>query len=105
MGDIVDSVKVRLGGREFNVPALSLGQVRRLMPVIGLLPQHEGAPLTMEGVDAIIEIVHSAVSRNHKDVTKEEIEELIDLNNAGDVIKIILGQAGLKSGETTAGSQ
>lgn len=99
MPEIIDGVKIKMGGKEYEVPALSFGQLRRLMPKIASLSAI-GADIQPEQMDAITEIVHAALSRNYPDITREAVEDMIDLRNAGAVISAVMGQSGLvPSGE------
>ena len=46
-------------------------------------------------MDCIVDVVHAAVIRNYPALTKEEVEDLIDLGNAAVIIKAVMGQSGL----------
>ena len=67
-----------------------------------------GAP-TEEEMDAVIDVVHAALTRNYPEFTRESVEEVLDLGNAGDVIKAIMGTSGLEmvkvSGKEEGNSQ
>ncbi|HUE67183.1 MAG TPA: hypothetical protein VMP38_03300 [Candidatus Acidoferrum sp.] len=97
-------VKVQMGGIEYMVPPLTLGQLRRLEPKIRAmsdLPPDAGG-ISTEQIDAIGEIVSTALSRNYPDMTPERVLELIDVANAREVILAVLTGAGLKPGEAEA---
>lgn len=96
MAEIIDGVKIKMGGKEYEVPALSFGQLRRLMPKIESLSSL-GATVTAEQMDAIGELVFEALKRNYPDITREAVEDMIDLRNAGAVIAAVMGQSGLVS--------
>ncbi len=103
MDDIKDSVTVKLGGKEFEVLPLSFKAVRQLKPQLTQLANMDSVP-TDEQITAITDIVHRALSRNYPDITRDEIEDLIDLGNVRHVIPAIMGVSGLIKGEAGAGS-
>ena len=91
---MIEGIVIQMGGKEFTVPALSLGQVRRLLPKIEKISTVNGL-LNAEQMDCIVDVVHAAVIRNYPALTKEEVEDLIDLGNAAVIIKAVMGQSGL----------
>lgn len=99
MDPMHEGVKITMGGREWIVPALSIGQVRRLGPDIAAVAS-AGDDLTPELVAGVVKIVKASISRNYPEVTDEQVEELIDLRNFRDIIAAIMGVSGLiQSGE------
>jgi pyruvate carboxylase len=103
---MIDGTRITIGGKEYIVPALSFGQIRKLLPKIQVL-QSTGSSLTTEQMDAVAEVVQTALSRNYPEMTIETVEEILDLANAPTVIKAILGGSGFvqaSSGEEQAGS-
>ncbi|HUC62651.1 MAG TPA: hypothetical protein VMF53_11925 [Alphaproteobacteria bacterium] len=92
-----DGVPVRLGTREWIVPALNLRQLRRLAPKFALLGS-VGAGMGEEQIDALVEIAHAALGRNYPTLTEDQVAELIDLANAGTLVKAIVGVSGLTQG-------
>jgi hypothetical protein len=100
-------VKVQMGGIEYLVPPLTLGQLRRLGPKIRAMsevsPNVRG--LSDEQIDAVAEIVSTALSRNYPDMSPEKVLEIIDVANAHEVISAVLTGAGLKPGEAGAVSR
>jgi len=93
-----EGVKVNAGGRELVLPALNLGALKRLREqfkvISGIDPATQGATLTDAQVDAMTDIILASVRRNYPEITREEIEELVDLNNLPSAIEAILGQSG-----------
>jgi hypothetical protein len=98
-----NGVAIRMGGKDWIVPALSIGQVRRLMPEISKVTTSDsGAVLPDDVAQSALNIIHAALSRNYPDVTKEMLEDLIDLGNFRKIIEAIMGVSGLiASGEVT----
>lgn len=89
-----DGIAVRLGAREWIVPSLNLRQLKRLSPKFALLSK-VGVAMADEQIDALIEIAHAALSRNYPDLMPEDVAELVDLGNAGALVKAIVGASGL----------
>jgi len=102
MTDLIQGVAVTMGRKEWIIPALSLGQIRRLTGKIEGIAKH-GSMLTEQQVSDVCEIVHAALKRNYPEVTIEDVEEMVDMGNMRNVIKAVMGQAGLvPTGEAAA---
>lgn len=87
---------VNLGGTDYTVPPLSLRQVKRLATQLDKLdPDVKGVPAA-EQIDATIEVMHAALSRNYPDLTREQLEDLIDLGNMTAIIKAAMRTSGLE---------
>ena len=102
---MIPGVKIQMGGINFDVPPLTLGQLRRLNPKIRALTQlnRDVSGITDEQIEAIGDIVAAALSRNYPDMTAERVlDQLIDTGNARDVILAVLTGSGLRQGEVQA---
>lgn len=101
---MIPGVKIQMGGNEWIVPPLTLGQLRRLEPKIREMTQlgQDVRGLTADQIDAVGEIVAAALSRNYPDMTAERALDLIDTGNARDVILAVLTGSGLRQGEAEA---
>ena len=110
---MIDGVKVRMGGREWVIAPLTLGQLRRLWPQIQRLGA-VGAGMDKGDIAIIVELVTNALQRNYPDLTPAKVEDLLDLGNAGIVLNAVLTGSGLgpamgeavpaaRSGENSAG--
>jgi hypothetical protein len=93
---------VAMGGREWTVPPLTLGQLRRLMPKVRQLTEI-GAQMGESQIGVLVEIVAAALQRNYPDITPETVEDLLDLGNAGAVLNAVLTGSGLKSRDRSPG--
>lgn len=94
MAEIIDGTKIKLGGKDYNVPPLNFKRLRQLNEEINLLSSVNGSP-TNEQMDAMIKVVHSALERNYPNITLEDVEDKLDLANAGTVIRAIMGVSGM----------
>lgn len=86
----IEGVKINLGSREFVVPPLSLKGLRELAPQWPTL-QGMGDVPTGPQIDVVLGVVHSALIRNYPDLTREELEELVDLGNLPKALMAVMG--------------
>jgi hypothetical protein len=93
---MIPGVEISMGGREWIVPPLTLGQLRRLGPKIRAMTTIDARGLTDKQIDAMTEIVATALARNYPEVTTEEILDLLDMGNARAVLEAVLGGSGLR---------
>jgi hypothetical protein len=101
---MIDGITVKMGGKEWVVPPLTLKQLRKLEPKLAGLNQGM-SPTDMKGLDDVVEILHAALSRNYPELTSDEVEDLVDMGNFLQAIQAVMGISGLKkSGEAEAGS-
>jgi hypothetical protein len=96
---VIDGVTIRIGGRDWIVPPLTLGQMRRLLPQLQRLNQ-VGPDMGLDEIDVIVELVTAALGRNYPELTADTVAELLDLGNAAGVVHAILTGSGLvRTGE------
>ncbi len=99
---MIPGVSVAMGGNDWMVPPLTLGQLRRLMPKVREL-NAIGASMDETQIDVLVEIVTAALQRNYPEVTAEVVESLLDLSNAAAVLGAVLTGSGLRTRETSPG--
>lgn len=100
-----EGVSVKMGEEDFIVPPLNFSRLKKLTPLIEELGAMKiGEPITAKQADAIITVIHSALSRNYPHLTIENVEEMIDLGNVGPIIQAVMGVSGFSSGEKVAGN-
>ena len=92
---MIPGVTIAMGGRDWLVPPLTLGQLRRLMPKVRQLTEI-GASMGEAQIGVLIEIVATALQRNYPDATADMVEHLLDLGNASAVLNAVLTGSGLK---------
>jgi hypothetical protein len=107
--DLHEGTAVRLGGRDYIVPALTLRMVRRFENDLGRA--FEVGPLSpAKDRRLALEIIHAAMSRNYPKLTVDELEDLLDLGTTPKVFLAVMGLSGLlkkdgdSAGETKAGA-
>jgi hypothetical protein len=99
---MLPGVTIAMGGRDWLVPPLTLGQLRRLMPKVRQLTEI-GASMSEMQITVLVEIVASAMQRNYPEATPEMVENLLDLGNAGTVLNAVLTGSGLKLSDSRLG--
>ena len=99
---MIPGVAVAMGGQDWIVPPLTLGQLRRLMPKVRQLTEI-GASMGEAQINVLIDIVTAALQRNYPETTPDKVENLLDLGNAGAVLNAVLTGSGLKPGGAAMG--
>jgi hypothetical protein len=97
---------VTFGGESYKVPPLSFAAIKRLKDQVQTLAQVTGQPTT-EQMDVVLDVVHSAMSRNYPSLTQDAVAEMVDLDNFSEVLGAVLRIAGFKpreQGEEGGGS-
>jgi len=92
---LIPGVEVAMGGENWLIPPLTLGQLRRLMPKVRQLTEIDAA-MGEAQIGILVEIVAAALQRNYPEMTQETVENLLDLGNAGAVLNAVLLGSGLK---------
>ena len=92
---MIPGVTIAMGGQDWLVPPLTLGQLRRLMPKVRQLTE-TGASMGEAQIGVLVEIVATALQRNYPEATADMVENLLDLGNASAVLNAVLTGSGLK---------
>ncbi|MBF0161613.1 MAG: hypothetical protein HQL88_04920 [Magnetococcales bacterium] len=96
-----EGVTVHFAGSDWVVPALSLGQLKRLMPHFQAL---QSGQFSIEQIDSSLQVIHAALSRNYPALQLEDVEDLVDLASMPILMEAIMRASGLvRSGEAMAG--
>ena len=99
---MIPGIMVAMGGQQWTVPPLTLGQLRRLMPKVQQLTEI-GSQMGEKQIGILVEIVAAALQRNYPDISVEIVENLLDLGNAGAVLNAVLTGSGLRPRERSPG--
>src|SRR5690348_6306389 len=99
---MIPGVAVAMGGQDWLVPPLTLGQLRRLMPKVRQLTEI-GVSMGEAQIGVLVEIVATALQRNYPDMTADKVENLLDLGNASVVLNAVLSGSGLRPRGTPLG--
>jgi hypothetical protein len=92
---MLPGMTIAMGGRDWLVPPLTLGQLRRLMPKVRQLTETD-ASMGETQISVLVEIVTAALQRNYPEATADMVENLLDLGNASAVLNAVLTGSGLK---------
>ena len=99
---MLPGVTIAMGGQDWLVPPLTLGQLRRLMPKVRQFTEI-GASMGETQISVLVEIVTAALQRNYPEATAEMVENLLDLGNASAVLNAVLTGSGLKLQDSRLG--
>ena len=89
---MADPVTIALGGKNYAIRPLTLGQLRRVLPAFA-----KAGNLGQDGIDAAVEIVAAALVRDHAAVKADDIEATVgELSTA---VAAIAKLSGLVSAE------
>lgn len=107
---LLEGTKMNLGGREFIVPPLNIRGLRLLGPKFDSITKAcmgagVSALLSVEVLDDMMEVIHTAIVRNYPNVTKDELEDLVDLDTLPKLFQAVAAQSGMQQavpGEVTA---
>jgi hypothetical protein len=99
---MIPGVTVAMGGQDWQVPPLTLGQLRRLMPKVRELTEI-GTSMGEGQIAVLVEIVAAALQRNYPNLTADKVENMLDLGNAAAVLNAVLTGSGLKPRENPMG--
>lgn len=97
-----DITIIRLGGAEFAIRPLTLRQLRSVLPAFA-----RAAAITAEdGIDAAIEILAAALSRDHPEMSRDALLEIeASVEELAQAVGAVATLSGLvPSGEAPAGS-
>lgn len=95
----------RLGGQDYTVPPLNWRRIRELLPVLQKIKLGQpGLELTGEMLDDYLTVIFAALSRNYPAMTKDELEDILDLGNAPRLFLAVMGMSGLIQGEPRPGT-
>jgi len=98
---LIDGATITLGRRAFVVPPLNLGRIKKLqddLAILAMVPQ-DATRFEPHQLEAAITIIHSALTRNYPDLTREEVEDVVDMGNMENLMRAIMGQSGFAKGE------
>lgn len=82
------------GGVVLVVPPLSLGALERLQGGVAAL---QAATATdPKAIKTVVDATHLALQRNYPNITRDEVAELVDLENMLEVISMVMDVAGVR---------
>jgi len=89
-----------VNGRQFELSALTLGDLRRLEPA--LLGVEQKSTNGFGSMLALLPVIHASISKLHPEIAFEELEEMLDLSTFSEVLDRVLRVSGLKRDRSEA---
>jgi hypothetical protein len=99
-------VAMRLGPSTWIVPPLSLGQVKKLRPLLAQVTktsramieaEKNGEQVDPESINQLFEcyvpVIQAALSRNYPDITVDDVEAMLDMGNHNQALMAAMGKA------------
>ena len=88
---------INISGVQFRANAITIGELRKLQPVLDGLGK--GDPF--KSILDLMPLVHASLSKAHSDLTQENLESMITVENFNEVFNAVLEASGLRknSGE------
>lgn len=87
---MVPGIRLELGGTVFIVPPLSLGAIELLHERLG---QYSG---TLADAPVVIDALTLAIKRNYPTFTRQDVADLVGLENFEEVMLAVMDVSGLK---------
>lgn len=85
---------ITLQGRTLKLSALTLGDLRKLEPV--LLGAEQRVEKGFASMLSLVPVIHASISKSHPEIALEELEEMLDLNSFSEALDRVLEASGLK---------
>ncbi|WP_310613735.1 hypothetical protein [Limnohabitans sp.] len=93
--ELIPGVEFNFGGeRVYTIPPLTLGALQRLQHKLSELSAMSA--LDPQAISIITEATHVALLRNYPNMTVDELSELLDVSQLGDVLSALLDVSGLQ---------
>jgi len=89
---MLPGIEVILGGTNYLVPPLSLGNLEIFQH---RLKTFEGG-LDPASVSTVIDVTLAAINRNYPDMTRERLGEIMDVSDMADVMLAVMDVAGVR---------
>jgi hypothetical protein len=83
---------VVINGRELRAHAITLGELRRLQPVLNGLGERDPFQSVLE----LIPLIHASLKKAQPELKQEDLEELLTIENFNDVLGAVLEASGLR---------
>lgn len=95
--ELYEGENIKIKGKEYIVPGLSLGQMERFADKIAAVTTGSDN-LNKEMIQTISEIIHAAMSRNYPEITVEAVKDMLDMRNMKQTFEAVMGASGFKQG-------
>lgn len=94
-----EGVPVRIGNQTWVLPSLSVGQAKKLWPKLLSIDNVGGSVEEIkkampEKFDDMVAIIHAALSRNYKDISLEQLADIVSISQVKHLLLVVSGQSG-----------
>lgn len=96
----VKGITLLLGGEQMVMPPIALGALEQLQDRIAVF---NGDVADVKQIGTVIDAAHAALRRNYPDITREQVGDLLDVENMGDVFAAVMDVSGMKRKALEAG--
>ncbi len=100
-----ETQKIVIAGKEIAVYPANLGRVKKIIPIIRRLGEiSDSQELTEQVLDDMLALLEIILSRNNPEITREFLDENLDLENSREILATAMRAAGFGSrGEASPG--
>ena len=95
---------ITFGAEAYRVPPLALGAIQDLQDRVASMGSADGLPKPAQ-METILDVVHAAIRRNYPSMTREQLAEMIDVQNYQEVMGAVLNVSGFKEREAGASGE
>src|SRR5947207_15498782 len=85
---------INISGVQFRANAITIGELRKLQPVLEGL----GKSYPFKSIFDLMRLVHASLSKAHPDLTQQNLESMITVEDFNDVFNAVLEPSGLSMG-------
>lgn len=88
---------IKIDGQPFVFAPLSLGAVEKLLPALqGFSPNDVGT---------VIDVAHKSLKRNYPDITRDDVADMLYIDQLEEVMSVVMSASGLKSNSQSFGGE
>lgn len=83
---------INISGVQFRANAITIGELRKLQPVLDGLGKSD----PFKSILDLMPLVHASLKKAHPDLTQENLENMITVENFNEVFNAVLEASGLR---------
>ena len=88
---------LKINGQIWIFAPLSLGAVEKLLPALqGFSPNDVGT---------VIDVAHKSLKRNYPDITRDDVADMLYIDQLEEVMSVVMSASGLKSNSQSSGGE
>lgn len=86
---------IQIDGQPFVFAPLSLGAVEKLLPALQSFQPND--------VGMVIDVAHKSLKRNYPDITRDDVADMLYMDQLEEVMAAVMSVSGLKNKESQEG--